>query len=69
VQFVSHKLGRLIVPYALVAIFVSSALLSATHAIYAFVFIGQLAFYGLAAYGARLERRGRVSPARASTHA
>jgi cellulose synthase/poly-beta-1,6-N-acetylglucosamine synthase-like glycosyltransferase len=68
-QFVSHKLGRLIVPYALVAVFVSSALLATAHAVYAVVFVSQLAFYGLAAYGALLERRGRVSPARASTHA
>ncbi len=68
-QFVSHKLGRLLVPYALCAIFVSSAMLAGQHVFYAVAFVSQLAFYGLAAYGAVLERRGRVSPARAGTHA
>ena len=68
-QFVSHKLGRLLVPYALCAIFVSSAMLAGQHVFYAVAFVSQLAFYGLAAYGAVLEHRGRVSPARAGTHA
>lgn len=68
-QFVSHKLGRLLVPYALCAIFVSSTMLAGQHVVYAVVFVSQLAFYGLAAYGAVLEHRGRVSPVRASTHA
>ena len=68
-QFVSHKLGRLIVPYALCAIFVTSAVLAGQHIFYMSVFVCQLAFYGLAVYGAVLERRGRVSPARASTRA
>jgi hypothetical protein len=34
------------------------------------VFVAQLAFYGLAAYGAWLDRRGREPrPARVRTHA
>jgi cellulose synthase/poly-beta-1,6-N-acetylglucosamine synthase-like glycosyltransferase len=65
-QFLSHKLARLVVPYALCGLLVTSAILAAEHVFYATVFVGQLAFYGLAAYGAVLERRGRVSPARAS---
>jgi hypothetical protein len=59
----------LLVPYALCALLVTSAMLAGEHVFYAVVFVCQLAFYGLAAYGAMLERRGRVSPARASFHA
>jgi cellulose synthase/poly-beta-1,6-N-acetylglucosamine synthase-like glycosyltransferase len=59
IQFVSHKLGRLIVPYALCVILVSSAALAGTHWTYAVALVGQLAFYGLALYGAVLERRER----------
>jgi cellulose synthase/poly-beta-1,6-N-acetylglucosamine synthase-like glycosyltransferase len=65
-QFLSHKLARLVVPYALCALLATSAVLAGKHVFYAIVFVGQLAFYGLAAYGAVLERRGRVNPARAS---
>ena len=61
VQFMSHKVGRLAVPYALLAIFASSAWLAAVSWIYAAVFAGQLAFYGLAAYGAVLDRRRRAT--------
>ncbi|HEY7501987.1 MAG TPA: glycosyltransferase family 2 protein [Vicinamibacterales bacterium] len=59
-QFISHKLGRLLVPYALFLLFICSAALSARHPIYAVAFAGQVAFYGLAAYGAVLDRRGRA---------
>jgi cellulose synthase/poly-beta-1,6-N-acetylglucosamine synthase-like glycosyltransferase len=58
-QFLSHKLGRLLVPYALVAALVSSAWLAPDSWIYATAAAGQAAFYGLAAYGALLERRAR----------
>lgn len=57
VQFVSHKLGRLLVPYALVALLGASAVLAADSALYAAAFAAQAAFYGLAAYGAVLDRR------------
>jgi cellulose synthase/poly-beta-1,6-N-acetylglucosamine synthase-like glycosyltransferase len=54
-QYVSHKiLVRLIVPYALIAWFVSSALLATEGAVYAVAFATQVGFYGLAAYGATL---------------
>lgn len=56
-QFFSHKVGRLFVPYALLALLVSSAGLALTHWYYATAFAAQLAFYGLAAYGAVLDRR------------
>jgi cellulose synthase/poly-beta-1,6-N-acetylglucosamine synthase-like glycosyltransferase len=56
-QFVSHKVGRLVVPWALAALLVSSALLASTGVLYLLALAGQVAFYGLAAYGAVLERR------------
>jgi hypothetical protein len=59
-QFMSHKIGRLLVPYALVAIFATSAALALTSWFYALVFGAQLLFLALAAYGAALDRRERV---------
>ncbi len=58
-QFMSHKVGRLLVPYALVAVSAASAVLSTQSWLYAAAFGGQLLFYGLAAYGAVLDRRAR----------
>ena len=58
-QFVSHKLGRLLVPYALAAAFVSSVWLAPASWMYATAAAAQTAFYGLAAYGAMLEKRAR----------
>jgi hypothetical protein len=63
-QYVSHKLGRLIVPYALVAMLLSSAWLAPGSAVFAVILAAQLGFYGLAAYGAVLDRRGRREPTR-----
>jgi hypothetical protein len=62
-QFVSHKLGRLLVPYALGAALVSSVWLAPSSWVYAAAAIGQVMFYGLAAYGAVLERRARHTAA------
>jgi cellulose synthase/poly-beta-1,6-N-acetylglucosamine synthase-like glycosyltransferase len=59
IQFVSHKLGRLIVPFALVMLLVSNAVLAGEHWFYAAALAAQAAFYGLACYGAVLERQGR----------
>jgi len=58
VQFVSHKLGRLVVPYALFVMLVTSAALATERAIYTAALGAQVAFYGLAAYGAVLDKRG-----------
>jgi poly-beta-1,6-N-acetyl-D-glucosamine synthase len=70
VQFVSHKLGRLLVPYALCALLVASAVLAASNWFYALAFASQVGFYGLASYGAVLERRGRQDlRERSATHA
>ena len=62
-QFVSHKIGRLLVPYALVAIFISNTALLLTTAspLYALTFSAQAVFYGLAVYGAALDRRARTA--------
>lgn len=56
VQYLSHKVGRLLVPYALVAVLVSSAALSREHWIYGAALSVQAALYALAAYGAWLAR-------------
>ncbi len=70
IQFVSHKLGRLVVPYALCALLMSSAVLATRHWAYAVALAVQLAFYGLAFYGGVLERRGRQGlRERSATHA
>jgi biofilm PGA synthesis N-glycosyltransferase PgaC len=57
-QFVSHKLGRLVVPYALCVMFIASAALATDGLVYAAAFGAQVVFYGLAAYGAVLDKRG-----------
>lgn len=67
-QFVSHKLGRLVVPYALAALLVASAALAPTSGIYGTALALQVLFYVLAAHGAVMalgdgERRPRqVAP-------
>lgn len=58
-QYISHKVGRLLVPYALLAVLVSSAALAQTSTLYALAFAGQLLFYALALYGAYLDWRDR----------
>jgi cellulose synthase/poly-beta-1,6-N-acetylglucosamine synthase-like glycosyltransferase len=68
-QFVSHKLGRLVVPYALVTLLVSSAVLAGRGVVYTIALLAQVMFYGLALYGAVLDRRVRAAGARAGTHA
>jgi hypothetical protein len=58
-QYMSHKVGRLFVPYALVALVVSSAALAPASPVYAVAFACQVVFYALAAYGAYLVWRDR----------
>ena len=58
-QYVSHKVGRLVVPWALLGAFVSSAALVAEAWIYTLAFAAQGAFYGLALVGAWLDTRDR----------
>jgi poly-beta-1,6-N-acetyl-D-glucosamine synthase len=58
-QYLSHKVGRLLVPWALVGAFFASAGLVGTSWLYAGAFGLQAAFYGLAIFGAWLDARGR----------
>jgi poly-beta-1,6-N-acetyl-D-glucosamine synthase len=58
-QFVSHKLARLAVPFALLAIFASSIALSSSP-FYLAALLVQTAFYLLAGYGAWIERTARA---------
>ena len=68
-QYVSHKLGRLFVPYALGALFLSSLVLAPAGVLYAAVLVGQLGFYALALYGAWLERESTDATRRGATPA
>lgn len=61
-QYVSHKLGRLLVPYAMLGAFVASAALAADSPFYSFVLLVQCLFYADAAYGAWLEHSDRHVP-------
>ena len=65
-QFVSHKLFRLLVPWALLALLVISALLPA--GIYQVALAAQVGFYGLAVLGLRraVGERVRLASAAAS---
>ena len=56
-QYVSHKLGRLLVPWALLAAFFASATLAPTSWIFTSAFVLQLGFYALAAVGGWLDAR------------
>jgi biofilm PGA synthesis N-glycosyltransferase PgaC len=67
-QYVSHKLGRLVVPYAMLGLMASSIALADRSLVYAAALVSQCLFYLLAAYGAWLEQRGRIAaPAFAAT--
>jgi cellulose synthase/poly-beta-1,6-N-acetylglucosamine synthase-like glycosyltransferase len=57
-QYVSHKIGRLVVPGALLTVFASSLLL-ANRLFYLLALLAQCAFYLLAGYGAWLEHQAR----------
>jgi cellulose synthase/poly-beta-1,6-N-acetylglucosamine synthase-like glycosyltransferase len=59
IQFLSHKVGRLLVPYALLGAFVSNLFLLRTVG-YGFLFLFQCLWYLLAAAGCVLGRRGVV---------
>lgn len=58
-QYMSHKVGRLLVPWALVCAFVTSVALAPTHWFFTLVLFAQAAFYLLAGFGAALDVRDR----------
>ena len=58
-QFVSHKFGRLLVPWALMSLFVSTVVLAGSSWVFASALMAQLGFYGLAIAGALVEARRR----------
>ena len=62
-QYVSHKLGRLLVPYGLLVLFASSLVLVGAGSLYAVAAGAQVIFYLLAAWGAVLDRSARVRAA------
>jgi cellulose synthase/poly-beta-1,6-N-acetylglucosamine synthase-like glycosyltransferase len=66
-QFMSHKVGRLIVPWALVALFVSSVALADEGWLFSLALAAQAGFYALAAVGAWLEGRDRQAGQRFAT--
>ncbi len=59
-QYMSHKVGRLVVPWALLLAFGSSAVLARSRWLYTAALTVQVGFYGLAAAGAWAELRGRA---------
>ena len=60
-QMVSHKLGRLLVPYCLAALFISNLFL--LHGFYVVVFVGQVLWYALAVAGWLVSSRDSEAPA------
>jgi biofilm PGA synthesis N-glycosyltransferase PgaC len=65
-QYVSHKVGRLLVPYALVAAMASSIALASRSIVYSGALILQCVLYLLGAYGAWSARRRQSLLARAA---
>jgi poly-beta-1,6-N-acetyl-D-glucosamine synthase len=61
IQYASHKLGRLVAPWALIAAFVTSAFLAAEGWPYAVALVVQIGFYGLAALGGWIEAGERMA--------
>jgi len=60
IQFVSHKLGRLVVPWALLALFLTNLFM--LRGIYAITFLLQAAWYAFAVIGHFLSRRAVIAP-------
>jgi cellulose synthase/poly-beta-1,6-N-acetylglucosamine synthase-like glycosyltransferase len=58
-QYVSHKVGRLVVPWALIGLFVSSVALAPSGWFHALALMAQIGFYALAGLGGWLEARNR----------
>jgi poly-beta-1,6-N-acetyl-D-glucosamine synthase len=61
VQYMSHKVGRLVVPWALVGLFVATVALARQSVLYAPVLFAHGVFYGLALAGALFHARERFA--------
>jgi poly-beta-1,6-N-acetyl-D-glucosamine synthase len=60
-QYVSHKIGRLIVPWALVALLISTIAVAQQHVLFGVLLAAQGVFYGLAISGALFHVRDRLA--------
>ena len=60
-QYLSHKIGRLIVPWALLGLFVASLALAPGNVLFFLVLAAQGVFYGLAIAGAMFQARERFA--------
>jgi cellulose synthase/poly-beta-1,6-N-acetylglucosamine synthase-like glycosyltransferase len=63
-QYVSHKIGRLVVPYAMLAMFFASTALAETHVFYLAVLAAEVGLFLLAGCGALIEYRGQLADGR-----
>ena len=63
-QYWSHKVGRLLVPYALLTLLATSIALADRSMVYTAALTAQCAFYLLAAYGAWLDFKESLAPGR-----
>jgi cellulose synthase/poly-beta-1,6-N-acetylglucosamine synthase-like glycosyltransferase len=59
-QYLSHKVARLLVPYALLAAFFATVTLAQNSLFFLAMLVAQVAFLALAGYGAVLEQRIRI---------
>jgi cellulose synthase/poly-beta-1,6-N-acetylglucosamine synthase-like glycosyltransferase len=64
IQYLSHKLGRLLVPWALLFAFIASIALVSHSWMYVVALLVQLCFYGLAAFGGWIESKRCAEPVR-----
>jgi biofilm PGA synthesis N-glycosyltransferase PgaC len=62
-QYMSHKVGRLLVPYCLLTLFAASVALAAEQVVYAVALAAQCGLYLLGGYGAWLDFMARPAPA------
>jgi cellulose synthase/poly-beta-1,6-N-acetylglucosamine synthase-like glycosyltransferase len=60
-QYVSHKIGRLVVPWALVGLLISTIALAQQHVFFAVLLAAQGVFYGLALSGGLFPVRDRLA--------
>jgi cellulose synthase/poly-beta-1,6-N-acetylglucosamine synthase-like glycosyltransferase len=67
IQYLSHKIGRLLIPWALAILFVTSAVLMFEGWVYTAAFAVQGVFYALACYGGWSEYRARQQAGFAAT--